>query len=233
MNVRHNTILITGGTSGIGKALADLLADYENQVIVCGKTMEKTQHLPPNVTGFCCDLSHSEGVKSLQSYLLANHCSLNILINNAATLTDWNVASEEAIEAEIYLNLTAPLLLSRFFVNQIDPRKENTIINISSKASLQPMTNFITYSVSKRGLSFFSTAMRCEVKDKEIKVFDIIPPAVKTNLFDTFHQKQNHGTNNITYVTPEAFALLLVNALEKGQENINFITNETNHSPNT
>ncbi len=224
MNLNDNTVLITGGTSGIGKALANLFAHNNNKVVICGKTEEKLQNLPRNTTGFCCDLSHREGVENLKKYLIERNISVNLLINNAATLTDWNLASEEDIEAEIYLNLTAPVLLSRFFVGQANLDKENAIVNISSKASLEPVANFITYSVSKRGLSFFSAAIRDELKAKRIKVFNIIPPAVKTKLFDSFHQKQNGMMHRKAYLTADVFALLLANALYEEQEEVNFLS---------
>lgn len=222
MNLNRKTILITGGSAGLGEALAKAIWLKGNQVIVCGRNKKKMQKLPQGIVGIQGDLSDPKGLRKVLKNLKKLNMEVDVLINNAASITPWNQASDEQIEQELYLNLTAPMLLTRWFLAQCCHEQEKAIINISSKSSITPFRDFVSYSVSKRGLSYFTEILREQLKYRKTKVFHVIPPALITQLYHAFHAYRNTKCKNGTAWNVDDFAALLIKAIEAGELEINF-----------
>ena len=139
MNISGNTILITGGATGIGFSLAEAFVKAENEVIICGRTgakLEEARKNLPQIHTIPCDVSKEEDRKLLYDQTRSNFKSINILINNAGIqrMIDFKKGTEELFdgEDEIEINLKAYVHLSAYFIPLFLERKEAAIINISS-----------------------------------------------------------------------------------------------------
>jgi uncharacterized oxidoreductase len=220
MKISNNTVLITGGATGIGFALAELFLENKNTVIICGRRTEKLQaakeKLPALVT-IQCDVSHKEERARLFNDALKSYPELNVLINNAGVqrlLTLDKLAGDlESIESEIATNLTAPIHLSGLFRKHLSGKKEAAIINITSGLGYTPIAEYPVYCATKAALHSFSLTLRHLLKDTGIKVFEIIPPIVNTDL-------KGEGVRIPGGISPEETAAETMKALES--DNLEF-----------
>jgi uncharacterized oxidoreductase len=185
MKMKNNTVLITGGATGIGFALAETLAKLGNTVIACGRRAERLEEakrkLPAlNVGQY--DVSREHDRKTLYAWIEENFKELNILINNAGIQRriDFTKGMEDLLknEDEIDINLKAQIHLSAQFVPMLSKRKESAIVNMSSGLGFVPLTVFPIYSATKAAIHSFSLSLRHQLKGTSIKVFEVIPPTV-------------------------------------------------------
>jgi uncharacterized oxidoreductase len=187
MQLTNQTILITGGTSGIGRALVDQLV-HENNLIVVSRDQQKLDQLQlayPNIKTYACSLEQTDNL--LQHLeIISNDCrEISVIINNAATqynkkLTDadFDLAS---IQHEINLNLVTPVTICAFFVPLFLQRKQpSAIINLSSGLAFFPKVSSAVYSATKAGLHNFSQSLGYQVEKTPIKAVDVILPPVDT-----------------------------------------------------
>jgi uncharacterized oxidoreductase len=187
----HNTVLITGGASGIGLALATRLLAAGHKVIVAGRRADvlesaKSQGLL-TVQG---DVSTDEGRIALATKVIADYPDVNVLINNAgiqnrlAPLTDPAHGGQlwEQHKAEIGINLLAPMHLSFLFIPHFQTKPRAQIVNVTSGLSFAPASWMATYCATKAAAHSFTQSLRYQLKDTPISVVEIIPPAVQTDL---------------------------------------------------
>lgn len=189
MNLKGNTILITGGATGIGFALAEEFVKLENTVIICGRREDKLQEAKsklPDIHTFKCDISTEDGRKFLFEYISKNFKEINILINNAGIqrVMDFKTGKNnlEKGEDEIDINLKTPIKLSEFFIQDFLNKKDAAIVNISSGLAFIPLAITPVYCATKAAIHSFSLSLRHQLKNTSIKVFEIIPPTVDTQL---------------------------------------------------
>jgi len=189
MKIKDNTILITGGGTGIGLALAETLTEAGNQVLVCGRRLEKLEeakrHLPG--IGFLqCDLTKSEDRQALFRWATQEYPDLNVLVNNAGIQRqiDLTQGADELLEGEdeVEINLCVPILLSAMFTPHLMKQQTAAIINMSSGLGFIPIAFMPVYSATKAALHSFSLSLRHQLRNSPIKVFEIIPPTVDTEL---------------------------------------------------
>lgn len=197
METINNKILITGGSSGIGLALAVKLANLGNEVIITGRDRIKLQHISTRypLSTFCCDLAKDEDINALVSAISEGNPDLNILINNAGIQYNYsflNGVVSKKIEEETTINLIAAMKLCGAFVPMFLGCKEAAIINISSSLSFSPKRSAPVYSATKAGLHIFTKALRYQLQGSNIKVFEVIPPLVDTPM------TQGRGKNKIS-----------------------------------
>lgn len=187
MKLSNNTILITGGATGIGLAFVEQL-EKDNKIIICGRREGKIQHLRkrfPEIHYKICDLQKPEQRIALVNWLIREHPDLNILINNAGVQRDLNFTKNlnlEDIIAETEINLFAPVHLSNLLIPHLASKKNAAIINISSGLAFTPLAFMPMYCASKAALHSFSLSLRHQLSKIKIKVFEIIPPTVDTEL---------------------------------------------------
>jgi len=188
MKLSGNTILITGGASGIGFAFAERFVASGNVVIICGrredKLAEAKQRLPDIHTRLCDVASESER-QSLFGWATAEFPDLNVLVNNAGIQRRVNIAESEdwtATESEIAINLSAPIHLARLFHAHLAAKASAAIINVTSGLSFVPLANVPVYCATKAALHSFTQSLRWQLKDSPIEVIEVIPPAVDTDL---------------------------------------------------
>ncbi|MDD5045099.1 MAG: SDR family NAD(P)-dependent oxidoreductase [Candidatus Omnitrophica bacterium] len=189
MKTSGNTILITGGATGIGFGLAEAFINAGNRVLICGRRQAKLEEARvklPDLQIFQCDVTSKDGRESLYNWVKNQHPGLNILVNNAGVsgLIDFKKGVPEAFksEDEIETNLKAPVLLSGYFIPLLLAKPDAAIINISSGLAFIPLVSSPLYGATKAGLHSFSLALRFQLKDTNIKVFELMPPICDTDL---------------------------------------------------
>lgn len=188
MNTSNNTVLITGGSAGIGFEIAQQLSAQGNQVIITGRNEARLKAAAAklkNVTGIVSDVSSEEDVNHLVAQLNENFPSLNIVINNAGAasspyrLLPGNNAFEKA-SAEMQTNYLSVLRLNDKLLPLLSQQKTAAIVNVSSIVSFAPSINIPGYSISKAALHAYSRTLRLTLKDTAVRVFELMPPLVNT-----------------------------------------------------
>lgn len=184
MNTSGNTILITGGATGIGFALAELLVKEGNKVMICGRRMDKLEEAKRRVPQLHikkCDVSDKAEVEALYGWIDENFREINVLVNNAGVQrpVDFNGSVlASLIEEEIDINLKAQISLAAHFVPLLLKRKEAAIVNVSSGLGFVPIAAFPIYCATKAAIHSFSMSLRHQLKQTSVKVFEVVPPIV-------------------------------------------------------
>lgn len=189
MDLSNNTVLITGGSSGIGLAMAEAFLEAGSTVLICGRSEQRLRGVQSDHPGFhfqVCDVSRQDDRQSLLAWVQDRFPALNVLVNNAGVQRDIDLChglSEFlAGENEIRVNLEAPILLTGMFAPLLARNPAPALINVSSGLGFVPMASMPVYSASKAGMHAFCMTMRLQLGKVGIKVFEIVPPAVDTNL---------------------------------------------------
>ena len=221
MKTSGNTVLITGGATGIGFGLAEALLNAGNKVLICGRSQTKLAEARkrlPQVQVQQCDVSQKNSRESLYNWIRDHHPDLNILINNAgiSRSIDFKKGAPELFrgEDEIAGNFTAPVHLSAYFIPLLLEKAEAAIVNISSGLGFVPMASTPLYCATKAGIHSFSLSLRYQLKDSPIKVFEIMPPIVDTDL-----GKGSTDSSVRIYkgISPSEFAIEVLKALKNDE----------------
>src|ERR1035437_819644 len=219
MKISGNTVLITGGATGIGYAMAESFLEAGNEVIICGRRKERllqAQRQHPDFDIKVCDVADEDDRKTLVKWAAANFRNLNILVNNAGVQRDIDFTKgiDEFLagESEIKINLETPVVLSGLFIPYLTGKKEAAIINVSSGLGFVPAARMPVYSATKAGLHAFSMVLRHQLKNQGIKVFEVVPPAVDTELNQEGRAQRGNFKAGLT---PDKF----VAAVMKGFQN--------------
>ena len=198
-------VIITGGSKGLGKAMAMKFAKEGHSLILCARsadtlkaTQNEIQSLFPNikVLVFCADLSLKEKVLEFGNFCLEKG-SPDILINNAGSYTQGNCAdgSPDLMHSMMGVNFYSAFYLSQFLIPKMKELKKGHIFNICSIAAQKAYANGGCYSVSKFALYGFSQNLRLELKDHGIKVTSVLPGAVFTDSWSGFDNSNNRIMN--------------------------------------
>ena len=187
MKVTGHTILLTGGTSGIGLGLLRQFYSEGNKLIVASRNPEKLNQLHtefPKVSTVVTDLANPKAVRRLLEHCLNTYPEINILINNAGIQYNYDWLTEEdgfdKISREIRINLTSPLHLTYGLLSHLKTKEEAAIINVSSALAFHPKRSAPVYGATKAALHNVSKSLRYQLKNTAVKVFEIIPPLVDT-----------------------------------------------------
>lgn len=188
MEVNGNTVVITGGATGIGLALAQKFVGLGNKVIICGRREYKLNEAKaklPSIHVKKCDISKEDERKALYDWVSSNFKDVNMLVNNAGIqrTIDFRKGIEDLLnnEDEIEINLKAQIYLSAYFIPIFLRRKKAAIINVSSGLGFVPLARFPVYCATKAAIHSFSMTLRYQLRETPIRVFEVIPPTV----FDT------------------------------------------------
>jgi uncharacterized oxidoreductase len=183
MKTTENIVLITGGTSGIGLALAKKFLDEGNEVIVTGTNAGKAEDVKkqlPNITIKLTDIRDRVALDRL----IVKYPNVNVLINNVGIQYNYEFADSTILSAqiddELDINLITPLYLTKQFLPQLLQKKSAAIINVSSGLAIVPKQSAAIYCASKAALHSFSRSLRWQLEETSVKVFEIIPPIVDT-----------------------------------------------------
>lgn len=189
MDISGNTVLITGGSSGIGYAMAEAFLAAGSEVLICGRREDRlleAQKKHPGLHVRTCDVAVDRQRSDLVEWAVTKFGALNVLVNNAGVQRNIDftrgIGEFLAGENEIRINLEAPILLAGQLVPHLSGRKGAAIVNVSSGLGFVPASRMPVYSASKAGVHAFTMALRQQVLPLGINVFEIVPPAVDTDL---------------------------------------------------
>jgi uncharacterized oxidoreductase len=193
MNIENNTVLITGGGSGIGLETAKVLSAHGNKVIIVGRNEQKLVEAAgkiQNLVPIRCDITSEEEVNDLMDRIRVYHSDLNMIINNAGKAYEYNTAADDVraydkAREEMTTNFLAPVRLTELTLPLLKQKKEAAIINISSIVSFAPGLIVPTYSATKAALHSYSQTLRLSLKSTTVKVFEVLPPLVDTDFART------------------------------------------------
>lgn len=189
MRLSDRTVLVTGGTGGIGLGIAEAFHRAKSKVIVCGRNKKKLSRVEeqfPDITVLSCDLGDAGHRKALAMEVLRHFPGLDTLVNNAGIQRYIDLkkgfAELRSGEDEITVNLVAPVELTSLFIDHLMARPSAAIINVSSGLGFMPLLDTPIYNATKAAIHTYSVVLRQQLKDTSVKVVEIVPPMVDTDL---------------------------------------------------
>jgi len=222
MQTTGNTILITGATSGIGRAFAEAFLQQGNRVIACGRREDRLKRLQeafPAMIVKVCDIQDEDQRLALAEWAVRSHPELNVLINNAGIQLELDLtkpAKVSRLHSELETNLVAPVHLASLLVPHLTGKPGAAIVNITSGLAFAPLARVAMYSATKAALHSMTLSLRYQLRESGIQVVEIAPPAVDTEL--GFEARGNtgasHGGFPVADFLREAMAGLEQNQLE-------------------
>jgi uncharacterized oxidoreductase len=188
VNLSSNTILITGGASGIGLAMAERFFAAGSKVILCGRREDKLREAKdkhPQFVTRVCDVERPAQRAALFEWAVREFPQLNVLVNNAGIQRRVQLSAQEEWDQtrqEIAINLDGPIHLARLFIPHLMKQEQPAILNVTSGLSFVPLANVPVYCATKAALHSFTLSLRHQLAGSPIQVIEIIPPAVDTDL---------------------------------------------------
>lgn len=189
MKSTGNTILITGGASGIGLALAEAWQAAGNTVIIAGRRrapLDEAMAKHPGLTSYTLDIQDPASIAKLAAAMAEKHPGLNVLVNNAGIMRAENLIEGQTAladaEAMIATNLLGPIRLTAALLPQLAARDRASIINVSSGLAFVPLAMTPTYSATKAALHSYTQSLRHQLRETGVDVLELAPPMVQTEL---------------------------------------------------
>jgi uncharacterized oxidoreductase len=190
MKMHSNTILITGGTSGIGKGLAEAFHQKGNQVVITGRREDRLRAIAaanPGMGYFPMDIADPQSVHGTARKIIGEFPSLNCVFNNAGIQNRHDFASGQPLDdaamlAEVQTNLLGLIRVTVEFLPQLKQQPDAVLLNVSSGLAFIPMAVFPVYCATKSAVHSFTLTLRQQLRSSRIKIIELIPPYVATEL---------------------------------------------------
>ncbi len=221
MQLQGNTILITGGSAGIGLALAEKFLQLGNEVIITGRRQEKLDEAKvahPALHTYRSDVSDVEAVTELAQLLKEHHPELNVLINNAGIMLYKNLSSPSrdlaTLTNELDINVAGTIRMTSALVDLLAQNK-GTIINVSSGLAFVPLACAPIYSATKAAVHSYTVSLRYQLKESGVSVVELAPPAVDTAM--NANLDPNAG---VKLMSLDEFVAATIKGLRAGHEEI-------------
>ena len=216
MKTSGHTVLITGGGTGIGLALAEQLVRHDNQVIICGRRRARllaAKKRVPELHIRVCDVSRPASRRALVRWITSEFKPLNILVNNAGIqrMIDFRRGARDLSDAdeEVAVNLLGPIHLSALLIPHLTRQPCAAIVNISSGLAFTPLAAVPVYCATKSAIHSLSLSLRFQLRDTPVRVFEVAPPIVATELSGT-RRRPEDGEHSMS---PDEVARGIVEAL--------------------
>ena len=198
MNISGNTILITGGNAGIGRALAEALQAEGNKVIITGRrrdTLEATVAANPGMEYEVLDVADAQAITAFATEAVAKYPDLSVVIHNAGIMIAEDLLADPVdltvAESIITTNLLGPLRLNAALLPHLRAQADATIVTVSSGLAFVPLAATPTYNATKAAIHSYSQSLRHQLKDTSVGVIEIAPPAVATDLMPGHAENPN------------------------------------------
>lgn len=188
MNMTGNTILITGGGSGIGRGFAAAFHAAGNKVIITGRRrepLEATAAAHPGMAFETLDIADAGAIKAFAAKIVADFPALDVVVNNAGIMMQETLADGidlDIVESTITTNLLGPIRLTAALLPHLKAQPAATIMTVSSGLAFVPLTATPTYCATKAAIHSYSQSLRSQLQGTSVKVIEIAPPAVATDL---------------------------------------------------
>ncbi|MEC3911975.1 SDR family oxidoreductase [Sphingobium sp. CR2-8] len=185
MQPTGNTILITGGGSGIGAALAHEFHAVGNQVIIAGRrqaALDAVVAAHPGMAARTLDMADAAAIAAFADSLVADFPTLNAVLLNAGIMVAEEKIDLPTAEATVATNLLGPIRLAHALLPHLEAQAAATILTVSSGLAFVPLAATPTYSATKAAIHGWSVAMREQLKATGVELIEIVPPGVQTDL---------------------------------------------------
>jgi uncharacterized oxidoreductase len=212
MKLTGNTIFITGGGSGIGRAIAEALHQLGNQVIISGRRKGHLTHTieaNPGMGAIELDVADPASIQRACSELLARYPTLNILINNAGIMQIDDASGsidDNLITSTITTNLMGPIRLTGALIEHLKHQQSSTVIFVSSVLGFTPMAMTAVYSSTKAAIHSYAQSLRFKLRHSSVSVLEIIPPWVRTELLNSSEEPRAMALDEFLQGTMDALA---------------------------
>jgi uncharacterized oxidoreductase len=189
MQITGNTILITGGSSGIGRAFAEALHKEGNQLIIAGRRtslLDEITAANPGMQSAVLDVQNLDSLPTFAAQIATQFPSLNVLINNAGIMKSENLNDPSAdfsiVQDTVTTNLLAPLRLTAALLPHLKKQPHATVMTVSSGLSFMPLAMTPTYCATKAAIHSWTQSFRYQLRETKVEVLELIPPYVQTEL---------------------------------------------------
>lgn len=189
MNIPGSTILITGGGSGIGRALAEAMHQKGAKVVITGRRegpLKEVADANPGMAWATLDMTDKDAIPAFAAQVTKDHPGLNAVINNAGIMVAEDLSGDawdfETAEATIATNLLGPIRLTGALIGHLKAQPSATVMTVSSGLAFIPLTATPTYSATKAAIHSWSQSLRTQLTGTSVKVLELAPPAVATDL---------------------------------------------------
>ena len=223
MKLTNRTILVTGGTGGIGMALAKRLIARGNTVVVTGRDQDKLDEAAravPGLNGVRSDVSDPAAIAALHAEVTGRFPALDVLVNNAGVMRNLNLNQERDlvdVTREIEINLMGPVRMIQQFLPHLKTRGEALIVNVSSGLAFVPMPAAPVYCATKAAMHSFSQSLRVQLDGTGVTVIELAPPGVETRLFRDEFKEETKGQKAMA---PDELARRAIAGVEAGRDEI-------------
>ena len=212
MDTRNDTILITGGGTGIGKAMAEALHARGARVIIAGRRREPLEAVAaanPGMAFETLDVADPAAIEAFAARVVETHPDLNVLINNAGIMIAENLTAEPVdlaiAEQTIAINLLGPIRLTAALLPHLKRKASATVVTVSSGLAFVPLAATPTYSATKAAIHSWSQSLRHQLAGTSVEVLEWAPPAVATDLMPG--HAENPNSMPLADFTAESLAL--------------------------
>jgi len=190
MQLTGSTIFITGGTSGIGRGLAEAFHERGNQVLIAGRRegrLKETCDAHHGMRYFVLDVTDAEAIREVARKAIAEFPAIDCVINNAGLqrrldFTPGSPLDEQAVLEEVNTNLLGPIRVAAAFIPHLSTRPAATLMNVSSGLAFVPMARFPVYCATKAAVHSWTLSLRHQLRNSGVSVIELVPPWVATEL---------------------------------------------------
>ena len=223
MKLSNKTVLITGGTSGIGFEFAKQLLSRDNEVIVTGREQDRLDQAKRSLPGlhtFASDVSDPEAIATLYGHVVTSFPSLDMLVNNAGIMRNLSLNKGRGLDdvtREIDINLSGPVRMIQQFLPHLKAKQEALIVNVSSGLAFIPMPASPVYSATKAAMHSYTQSLRAQLQGSGVTVVELAPPGTETPLLRREFETEMKGQKgmDVTALVNKAIA-----GIEAGRDEI-------------